>query len=327
MHSPFRLKSSIGHRTRLVLAVIPFLLIVICYAVISHQRLQANPKDRYAPGIAGFVEGWERVWKLNITGYVEVQAKEGDTTEALAERFSGSARFAENVKCSPPLTDPVTGEERALKAGETVRVPQTSRNIVEDTKSSMTRLFVGLSVSVLVSLFFGILAGSYTHLGAMIMPIATGLAKIPPLAVLPIIFMLSGVGETSKIVIIVFGVAPTMTLDIYQRVLDMSQQLIIKAYTLGATSIEIIVDVILPMLWPSIIHGVRLALGPAWVYLIAAEAIGAQDGLGVRIFLAQRFGMSVILIYIAWIMVIGLLLDWALMRFSKWQFPWAQDTK
>jgi NitT/TauT family transport system permease protein len=68
---------------------------------------------------------------------------------------------------------------------------------------------------------------------------------------------------------------------------------------------------------------VRLSLGTGWLFLIAAEAIAATDGLGYRIFLVRRYlAMDVIIPYVVWITVLALLLDWLLVRLSRTLYPW-----
>jgi NitT/TauT family transport system permease protein len=75
---------------------------------------------------------------------------------------------------------------------------------------------------------------------------------------------------------------------------------------------------------PRLIQAVRLSLGSAWLFLIAAEAIAAEQGLGYRIFLVRRYlAMDIILTYVAWITLLAFLIDWGLKALSQRLFPWA----
>ena len=75
---------------------------------------------------------------------------------------------------------------------------------------------------------------------------------------------------------------------------------------------------------PRLIHAVRMALGPAWVFLISAEAIASDVGLGYRIFLVRRYlSMDVIIPYVAWIAILAIAIDMALTQLSRRSFPWA----
>jgi NitT/TauT family transport system permease protein len=82
--------------------------------------------------------------------------------------------------------------------------------------------------------------------------------------------------------------------------------------------------VALPQAMPRLIQALRLSLGPAWVFLISAEAIASDIGLGYRIFLVRRYlSMDIILPYVAWIALLAILMDMALTWSSRRAFPWA----
>src|SRR4029078_9908053 len=94
---------------------------------------------------------------------------------------------------------------------------------------------------------------------------------------------------------------------------ELPREQIIKAQTLGATTWQLILRVVLPQLWPRLIDALRLSMRDAWLFLIAAEAIASTEGLGYRIFLVRRYlAMDVILPYVVWITVLALLADFAL---------------
>jgi len=102
----------------------------------------------------------------------------------------------------------------------------------------------------------------------------------------------------------------------------------VKAQTLGASSWQLAIRVALPQIMPRLILAVRLALGPAWVFLISAEAIASDVGLGYRIFLVRRYlSMDIILPYVAWIALLAIAMDWALRRVSRHSFAWAQASR
>ena len=151
-------------------------------------------------------------------------------------------------------------------------------------------------------------------------------SMVPPLAVLPILFLAFGLDELSKVALIVFGVAPFLIRDMAQRTAEIPAEQIVKAQTLGASTRVIALRVALPQVTPRLVQAVRLSLGPAWLFLIAAEAIASTEGLGYRIFLVRRFlAMDVILVYVAWITLLAFALDWALRALSRRAFPWAEQ--
>jgi NitT/TauT family transport system permease protein len=193
----------------------------------------------------------------------------------------------------------------------------------EDTGASLRRLALGVGVSALIGLVLGIALGAVPLIRAGFAPFVASLSLIPPMALLPILFIVFGLGEVSKVVLIIFGIAPFIVRDLQQRVQELPHELIVKAQTLAGSTWQIILRVILPQVLPRLVDAVRLSLGTAWLFLIAAEAIAATDGLGYRIFLVRRYlAMDVILPYVVWITVLAYLTDYLLKELSRRAFPW-----
>ncbi|MND82082.1 Bicarbonate transport system permease protein CmpB [compost metagenome] len=198
----------------------------------------------------------------------------------------------------------------------------------QDSGASLQRLGIGLGISALAGLCLGIAAGTLPLFGASLSPLLTVLSMVPPLAILPILFIVFGLGELSKVMLIVIGITPILARDLEQRAREIPQELLIKAQTLGATTWTLILRVILPQLLPRLLISLRLVLGSAWLFLIAAEAIASTDGLGYRIFLVRRYlAMDVILPYVAWITLLAWLMDLGLKRLTQRAFPWYEGAR
>jgi NitT/TauT family transport system permease protein len=194
----------------------------------------------------------------------------------------------------------------------------------DDTAASLLRIGLGVGVAAALGLTLGLAIGLLPLAQAALGSFVGVLSMIPPLAVLPILFLAFGLDELSKVALIVIGVAPFLIRDIAQRTVEIPAEQIVKAQTLGASTAVIALRVALPQVMPRLVQAVRLALGPAWLFLIAAEAIASTEGLGYRIFLVRRFlAMDVILVYVAWITLLAFLLDRALRALSRRAFPWA----
>jgi NitT/TauT family transport system permease protein len=192
-----------------------------------------------------------------------------------------------------------------------------------DTFASLRRLALGLASATALGLIFGIATGVIPYVRAGLSPFIAVLSMIPPMAVLPILFIVFGLDELSKVVLITIGITPFLIRDMALRVQEMPGELLIKAQTLGASSWQIILRVVLPQIVPRLADSLRLSLGPAWLFLISAEAIAATDGLGYRIFLMRRYlAMDVILPYVAWITLLAFVMDWLLRLFNRRCFPW-----
>ena len=192
-----------------------------------------------------------------------------------------------------------------------------------DTAASLTRLALGVGIAMAIGLVVGVLTGLIPYANRTFSPFVSVLSMIPPLAVLPILFIALGVGEVAKVALIVFGIAPFIMRDIQQRVEELPRELLVKAQTLGANTWQIILRLVLPQVMPRLLDATRLALGSAWLFLIASEAIAATEGLGYRIFLVRRYlDMELILPYVMWITLLAFLADALLRLIVRVVFPW-----
>jgi len=154
-------------------------------------------------------------------------------------------------------------------------------------------------------------------------PFVAVLSMVPPLALLPILFIVMGLGEASKIALIVIGTSLKLIRDVALRVGDIPREQLIKAQTLGASTAQIASRVVFPQTMPRLLDALRLEIGPAWLFLIAAEAIAADSGLGYRIFLVRRYlSMDVIIPYVVWITFLAFLMDFALRLMQQKAYPW-----
>lgn len=193
-----------------------------------------------------------------------------------------------------------------------------------DTAASLARLLVGMAISAGLALLVGIAVGFVPKARAFLSSFIATISLVPPITVLPILFIVVGLGEASKIALIVIGTAPVMIRSIAQAVADLPRELIVKAQTLGASSWQMVLRVVTPQIWPKLFMAIRLGLVPAWIFLISAEAIASTEGLGYRIFLVRRYlAMDIILPYVAWITLIAFACDRALLLSSRWLFRWA----
>ena len=195
-----------------------------------------------------------------------------------------------------------------------------------DTMASLERLGLALGICTLAALLVGMVLGVLPAARATLGALVTTIAVIPPIALLPILFIIFGLGETAKVALIVVGITPFMIRDLADHVASLPQEQLIKAQTLGASSWQLALRVALPQALPRLIAGLRLSLGPAWVYLISAEAIASDIGLGYRIFLVRRYlSMDIIIPYVAWISLLAILMDVALAQLSRRGFAWAHQ--
>jgi len=239
---------------------------------------------------------------------------------------ASSARLAENP--DDPLLPSLT---QMAEAVERMAFEPSKRSgdylLLQDTLASLQRLGIGIGVSAALALIFGIANGAIPYVRATLSPLVVGISLVPPMAILPILFIVFGLQELAKVMLIIIGVTPFMIRDMQQRTLEIPEEQIIKMQTLGANTWQTITRLMLPQIMPRLLATTRLALGTAWLFLIAAEAIAATEGLGYRIFLVRRYlSMDVILPYVLWITLLALVIDFLLNRWSRWRYPWFHAT-
>lgn len=194
-----------------------------------------------------------------------------------------------------------------------------------DTQASLTRLAIGVSAAFIVALWLGLNTGTFGGMTALVNPVLAVIAMIPPLALLPILFITLGINELGKIALIFIGIFPVMTRDIYLSTRALPVEQLTKTLTLGGSQLAHVYRITLPQILPRSIDTLRLSLGAAWLFLIAAEAIASTEGLGYRIFLVRRYlAMDVIIPYVAWITILGFFFDYSLRLLRRKLFPWYQ---
>lgn len=192
-----------------------------------------------------------------------------------------------------------------------------------DSLASLQRLLLAVGISALIGLILGVVNGMLPVMRATFSPLVTAISLIPPMAILPVLFIVFGLGELSKVMLIIIGICPILIRDLQQRTQSLPVEQLLKAQTLGANSWQIMIRVVLPQILPPLISAVRLTLGSAWLFLIAGEAIAATEGLGYRIFLIRRYlAMDVILPYVLWIALLAFVMDTLLRLLSAKAFPW-----
>jgi len=193
----------------------------------------------------------------------------------------------------------------------------------KDTGVSLKRLLTGVALAAGAGLLLGLNMGLFPGMSSGFAPFLTFISMVPPLAILPILFIALGVDELAKVALIFLGTFPIITRDIYLATRKLPPQQITKALTLGASQLGIAYRIALPQILPRLVDTVRLSLGAAWLFLIAGEAIASSDGLGYRIFLVRRYlAMDVILPYVLWITFLGFAMDWLLRALLRWKFSW-----
>lgn len=241
---------------------------------------------------------------------------------ALIYQHASDARLAENAsdRLLPAFT---TMASTFVRLATEADVRSGLVPLWADTAASLKRLVLGVGIAALAALITGIALGLVPVLRAQLSPLLSAISLVPPMALLPILFVVVGLGETAKVTLIVVGIAPYLMRDLLAQVRALPEEQIVKAQTLSAGTWLLALHVVLPQVAPRLIEGIRLALGPAWLFLIAAEAIASTEGLGYRIFLMRRYmAMDAIVPYVIWLTLIACAADTGLKILNRRCFPW-----
>lgn len=180
----------------------------------------------------------------------------------------------------------------------------------KDIASSVLSIVVGFIIGFILSLPSAIAMAWYRPVRYIVEPWIQFIRNIPPLAYVPLVVISAGVGRTPQIIVIVIATYLTMTVTIFQGVVNIDQTLIKAARVLGAKDKDIFLRVIAPASLPFILTAIRLGTAVALTSLIAAESTGASAGLGMRIrALNNTFESAPMLLYIVVIGLIGLVFE------------------
>jgi NitT/TauT family transport system permease protein len=199
-----------------------------------------------------------------------------------------------------------------------------SGELIKDIYASLYRVFFGFFLSVLLSVPFGILMGTFASLRALLEPMSGFLRYMPAPAFIPLLILYLGIDETPKIVLIFIGTIFFNGLMVMDAVKFVPKELIETTYTLGGKRWQVLLRVITPYILPSVIDTCRVNMAAAWQLVIVSELIAATEGLGRRISIAGRFlRTDEIFVGLILIGLIGLAIDllfrFALRVFCRWR--------
>lgn len=239
-----------------------------------------------------------------------------------AYSITAFVRHRENPKdrVVPTLSEMADGFKRA--AFEKDRDEEF--RLLVDTVASLRRFLISLAL-LSFAVILGLLMGVFPYIELIFLRFMTFFDKIPALAVLPILFITFGLGEVSKIALILIGVFPTIALDTFLRAKAVPREQITKGLSLGASQFEIAFRVVCPQVFPMVLNTIRLNFKAMILFLIAGESLAATVGLGYRIFVVRRYiAMDIIIPYVIWMSLLAFLADFLVRLWIKKRYKWAE---
>ena len=199
----------------------------------------------------------------------------------------------------------------------------TENGLLQDAGISTYRVVTGFLLSAVIALPLGLLIGSFRSVQALLEPLTDFIRYMPAVAFIPLVMLWVGIDESAKIAIIFIGTFFQMVLMVAEDVRRVPAAQVEAAQTMGANRQELIEKVIFPSAKPALLDTMRITMGWAWTYLVVAELVAANSGLGYSILRAQRFLQTdTIFAGIIVIGLIGLLTDQAFRWVHRLAFPW-----
>lgn len=197
-------------------------------------------------------------------------------------------------------------------------------SLFEHVRASLVVIVSGFVLASLLAVPLGILTGSFQFVAALIEPSASFMRYIPVSALIPLLILWVGIGIEQKIAVIFLGTffqQLVLFADVSARV---SKDLLDCSYTLGASRWQVVWRVLLPACLPGVMDNLRVTMGWAWTYLVIAELVAANTGLGYMILNAMRgLFTDVILLGIFIIGALGLATDLLFKALRRQLLPWS----
>jgi NitT/TauT family transport system permease protein len=203
-----------------------------------------------------------------------------------------------------------------------------SGSLWDHVSISMERALAGFTISLVVAIPIGFVIGWYPRVAEVVNPLLEAFRNTATLALLPVFTLLLGIGETTKIVIIVYACAFPIVLNTITGVQTVDPLLVKSARSMGLGHLALFWRVVLPAAVPTIFTGVRMAGSYAILVLVAAEMVGAKAGLGFLINSSQNnFAIPNMYAGILTISVIGIAVNAALVALERHFSSWRVDAR
>lgn len=251
----------------------------------------------------------------------------GQTVEIDAGTVSLSDKGA--IQFAPPLglqMDPIwlpAPESVVSRFVEILKSGYRGSTLLEHLGYSLFRVVVGFVCGAIVGIPLGYAMGLSNWFRGWFDPIVEFMRPVPPLALIPLVIIWAGIGETGKIILLFLAALWIMAIAARSGVSGVRITKIHAAYSLGATKPQIMRHVIVPNSLPDIFTGARVAMGVCWGTVVAAELVAAEKGAGMMIMVASKFQLTdIVIMGIILIGLIGFGIDILMRMAEKWLVPW-----
>jgi NitT/TauT family transport system permease protein len=154
------------------------------------------------------------------------------------------------------------------------------QGLLTDIRVSLMRILGGFLLGAIPGVILGLAMGLYWPVRVFFMPIASAIYAVPKIAILPLVIIAFGIGETSKLVIVAMSIFFLVVLNTMSGVMEIDRSYRDVARNFGASKRQLFLTVALPGALPSIFTGLRLALGFSLIVIVGTEFLAAKQGVG-----------------------------------------------
>lgn len=214
---------------------------------------------------------------------------------------------------------------QVLKGIERTTIGYLGGNLFYHAASSLLIVMIGYLIGLCIGVPLGIAMGWYEPINKAVGPIIAVLRPIPTPAWIPLAILWFGIGMTGKVFVIILSTIVPCVFNSFTAVRETPNELLDAAKTMGASKRTLLFEVAIPSGLPTIVAGMRIALGNAWATIVAAELVAASAGLGFLILAGYRnFEAPVMAAGIISIAVVGVLMNFLFQWFERRITPWRE---
>jgi NitT/TauT family transport system permease protein len=197
------------------------------------------------------------------------------------------------------------------------------RALMRNLLASLWRVLQGFGLAVLVGVPLGILCGTFRRIDAFFAPISLFGRNVPIAALVPLTMVFFGIEEGQKIAFMFAACVAFVMYDASRAVADIREEYLDTASTLGASRWQSLSKVLIPLAAPDIFNSVRLMFGLAFGYIVLAEMVNAEFGVGKLILNSQRIGpKNDVYLILFFLTIVAFLLDRLLFTAQRFLFPY-----
>lgn len=192
-----------------------------------------------------------------------------------------------------------------------------------DVIQSCVRIYGSFLAASLIAVPLGIVMGCFGKFKALVNPTVSGWRYLPAASFIPLLLVWLGPSEAAKMALLFLGVVFFLVAMVLDNTEAVQREYIEAALTMGATRTRVVLEVVVPAAAPAIIDSMRTMIAVGWTYLVIAEIVGAQDGIGAVMMRAGRFlHVDTIMAGIFMIGILGVMTDLMFRGLQRLLFPW-----